>query len=104
METDNRRVASLSVLVFYLKVILLWNFLISLVLAIAPLGLFPFLNTRLGLLGAMPEAVRFIAGFDDVTMVGEPVQQGGSHLGVAKYARPFGKDQVGSDNDAGSLV
>jgi len=59
---------------------------------------------RFDLLAAVPEAVRFIAGFDDAAMVGEPVQQGGGHLGVAEYARPFGKDQVGGDNDAGSLV
>jgi len=47
METDNRRVASLSVLVFYLKAILLWYFLIKPVLVITPLGRVPFLEYAL---------------------------------------------------------
>ena len=30
----------------------------------------------------MPEAVRLIAGFDDVAMMGEAIEQGGGELGV----------------------
>ncbi len=86
----------------YLEVILLWYFVVSVV--ITPLGLLPCWYTRFGLLGAMSEAVRFIAGFDDVAMVSKSVQQGGCHLGIAEYVGPLGKSQVGGNDDAGTLV
>ena len=37
-------------------------------------------------------------------MVGQPVEQGGRHLGVAEDARPVGEGEVGGDDDRGSLV
>ena len=37
-------------------------------------------------------------------MVGEPVQQGRRHLGITKYAGPFGEHQVGRDQHAGVFV
>ena len=37
-------------------------------------------------------------------MVGEPVEQGGRHLGVAEDARPVGEGKVGGDDNRGSLV
>lgn len=37
-------------------------------------------------------------------MVGQPVQQGGRHLGVAEHAGPLGEVQVRRDHDAGVLV
>lgn len=36
--------------------------------------------------------------------MGEPVQQGRSHLGVAEHLGPFAEARVSSDNDAGALV
>ena len=36
--------------------------------------------------------------------VGEPVEQGGGHLCVAKDRGPFAEAQVGRDDDAGALV
>lgn len=41
------------------------------------------------------KAVAFVAGFDDVAMMGQAIQQGGGHLGVAKHLRPLAKTQVG---------
>ena len=45
-----------------------------------------------------------VTGFDDVAVVGQPIQQGGGHLGVAEHARPFGEAQVGGDHHAGVFV
>ena len=53
---------------------------------------------------AVLEAPAVVAGLDDVAMVGEPVEQGGRHLGVAEDARPVGKGKVGGDDNRGSLV
>jgi len=50
------------------------------------------------------EAVRLIAGFDDVAMMSQPVQQCGGQLGVAEDAAPFREAQIGSDDDAGALI
>ena len=52
----------------------------------------------------MPKAVGLIARLHDVAMVGEAVQQRGSHLGVAEDARPFGKRQVGGNQHAGVFI
>ena len=37
-------------------------------------------------------------------MMGEPVEQCGRHLGVAKDAGPFAEGEVGGDNDGSALV
>jgi hypothetical protein len=50
------------------------------------------------------EAEAVIAGFEDVAVVGEAVQQGRRHLGVAKDLCPSAKAEIGGDNDTGSLV
>ena len=52
--------------------------------------------------GFEPEAV--VPGFEDVAMMGQPVQQGGGHLGIAEHVRPLAEAEVGRDNDAGALV
>ena len=52
----------------------------------------------------MFEAPAFVAGFDDLAMMGQPVEKRGSHFGVAKDARPFGEGQVGGDDDRSALV
>ena len=54
--------------------------------------------------GTVPEAVAVVAGFQDVAMVGEPVQQGRGHLGIAEDIGPFAEAQVGGDDDAGALL
>ena len=43
--------------------------------------------------GAVLEAPAFVAGLDDLAMVGEPIEHGGGHLGVAEQVRlpPFPK-------------
>ena len=37
-------------------------------------------------------------------MVGEPVEERGSHLGIAEDTGPFAERQVGGDDDRGALV
>ena len=48
--------------------------------------------------GAVFEAPAFIAGFNDLTVMGEPVEESGGHLGVTKDGRPFAEGKVGGDN------
>ena len=52
----------------------------------------------------MIEAPAVVAGFDDVAMVGNTVEQCGGHLGVAKDGRPLAKGEVRGDDDGGLLV
>jgi len=37
-------------------------------------------------------------------MMGEAIQQGGGHLGIAEDIGPFTQTQLGGDNDAGAFV
>jgi hypothetical protein len=46
-------------------------------------------------LGAVFEAPAFVAGFNDFTVMGQPVDKRGGHFGVAKDAWPFGEGEVG---------
>lgn len=50
------------------------------------------------------EASAVVAGFDDLAVVSEAVQEGGCHLGVAEDGRPFNEGEVGGDDDGGPLV
>ena len=43
-----------------------------------------------------------VAGLDDVTMVGQPVEHGGGHFGVAEHQRPIGECQIGGDKQRGA--
>ena len=54
--------------------------------------------------GAVLEAPAVAAGFDDVAVVGEAIEERGGHLGVAEHARPFAEGEVGGDDDGGLLV
>ena len=36
--------------------------------------------------------------------MGEAIEQGGGHLGIAEHVDPFGERQVGGNNDRGLLV
>ena len=61
-------------------------------------------DLSLCLLGAVAEAVGLIAGFNDVAVMGEPVQQCRGHLGIPEHAGPFAEAQVGGDYYAGAFV
>ena len=50
------------------------------------------------------ESPTVIAGLDDVTVVSQPVEQRGGHLGVAEHTGPLAEGKVGRDDHGGSLV
>ncbi len=52
----------------------------------------------------MLEAPALVAGFNDVAVMGQPVEQRGGHLGIAEDGRPFAEGEVGRDDDRGMLV
>jgi len=54
--------------------------------------------------GAVFEAEAFVSGFEDMAVVGEPVEQCGGHLGITEDGSPFTEAQVRGDDDAGALV
>ena len=54
-----------------------------------------------GLGRAVPEAEAVVSGFENVAVMGEPIEQRGCHFGVAKHAGPFGKAEIGGDDDTG---
>src|ERR1051325_1123387 len=53
---------------------------------------------------AVLEAPALVAGFDDVAVMSQPIQQCRCHLGIAEDARPFGEGEIGCDNDRGAFV
>src|SRR5208282_4710 len=63
-------------------------------------------ETRLvrGSSGAVLEAPAFVAGLDDVAVMGEAVEQRGRHFRIAEDARPFAEGEVGRDDDRGALI
>ena len=52
----------------------------------------------------VPEAPTFVAGFDDLTMKGEAVEQRSCHPGIGEDAGPFTEGQVGGDDDRSAFV
>ena len=54
--------------------------------------------------GAVLEAPALVSGLDDLAMMGQAVEQGCGHLGVAEDGRPFAEGEVGGDDDRGALV
>ncbi len=50
------------------------------------------------------EAPAFVAGLDDVAVMGEAVEQRGGHFRIAEHARPFAEGEIGGDDDRSSLV
>ena len=54
--------------------------------------------------GAVLEAPALVAGLDDVAVMGEAIEQGRGHLGIAEDGRPFAEVEVGGDDDRGLLV
>jgi hypothetical protein len=57
-----------------------------------------------GLGGTVFEAEAVVSGLQDVAVMGQPIEQRGCHLGVAKDGSPFAEAEVGGDDDAGALV
>src|SRR3974390_3648605 len=53
---------------------------------------------------AFLEAEAVISGFEDMTAVGETIEQRGRHLWIAEHGCPFAKAEIGRDDDAGALV
>lgn len=53
---------------------------------------------------AVLEAPAFVAGFDDLAVVRQAVEQRGGHLCVAEDGGPFAKGEIGRDDDRGPLV
>ena len=53
---------------------------------------------------AVFEAPAGIAGLDDVAVMGQAIEHGGGHLGVAEHLRPIGEGEVGGDEQGGVLV
>ena len=53
---------------------------------------------------AMLETPAFVAGFDDVAVMREAIEQRGGHLRVAENAWPFSEGEIGRDNDRCALV
>ena len=45
------------------------------------------------------EAPTVVAGLDDVTVMGQPVEQRGRHLGIAENTRPFAERKIGGDDE-----
>jgi hypothetical protein len=50
------------------------------------------------------EAPAGVAGLDDIAVVGQTVEHGGSHLGVAEDLGPIGEGEIGGDQQRGVLV
>ena len=53
---------------------------------------------------AVFESPAGVAGLDDVAVVGEPVEHGGGHLGVAEHLGPVGEGKVRGDEQRRVLV
>jgi hypothetical protein len=49
--------------------------------------------------GAVLEAPGLVAGLNDLAVMGEPVQEGRRHLGVAEDGRLFAEGEVSGDDD-----
>ena len=54
--------------------------------------------------GAVLEAPAFVAGLDDLAMMGEAIEQRRGHLGIAEDGGPFAEGEVGGDDNRGALV
>ena len=63
--------------------------------------LLPFL---FGCFGACFEAVAVVAGLQNMTAMGEAIEQRGCHFGVAKHACPFAEAQICGYDDAGAFI
>src|SRR5271154_4686064 len=53
---------------------------------------------------AVLEAEAVVSGFENVTAVGETIEQRSRHLGVAEHGSPLAEAEIGRDDDAGALI
>src|SRR4051794_31331343 len=53
---------------------------------------------------AMLEAPAFVAGLDDVAVMGEAIEQRRGHFRIAKDGRPFAEREIGGHDDRGAFV
>lgn len=53
---------------------------------------------------AVLEPVRVVAGFQDVPVVSQTIQESSGHLGIAKDLPPFAEGEIGGDDEDGPLV
>jgi hypothetical protein len=53
---------------------------------------------------AVLEAEAVVSGFENVTAMGETIEQRGRHLRVTEHGCPFAETEIGGDDDAGALV
>lgn len=54
--------------------------------------------------GSVLEAPAVVAGFDDVAVVRQSIEQRRGHFGVAEDGRPFPEGEIGGDDDRGLLI
>jgi hypothetical protein len=54
--------------------------------------------------GSIFEAPALVAGFENVAMMGQPVEQCGCHFAVAEDAGPLGEREIGRHDDRGPFV
>ena len=45
-----------------------------------------------------------VAGLDDIAMMGQAIEHGGGHLGVAEHLGPIGEGEIGGDQQRGVFV
>ena len=50
------------------------------------------------------EAIGVVAGFEDVTVMGESVEQGGGHFGIPEDLHPFPEAEIGGHDQGGFLI
>ena len=50
------------------------------------------------------EAPGVVAGLDDLTMMGQPIEERPGHLCIAEDSRPFPEAKVCGDDDRGALA
>ena len=55
-------------------------------------------------LGAVFEAPAFVAGLDDLAVMGQAIEHGGGHFSVAEDLRPIGEGEVRGYDDRGVFV
>ena len=63
-----------------------------------------FFLSCFGCSSACPEPEAVVAGFEDVAMMGQAIEQRGCHLCIAEHFGPFAKAEVCGDDDAGALI
>ena len=62
-----------------------------------PRGISPGGGLGEGFSAAVFEAPAGVAGLDDVAVMGQAIEHGGGHLGIAEHLRPIGEGEVGGD-------